>query len=324
MLKVGLIGVGHLGKFHLEQWLEIEGTEMAGVFDLDTERCRQIKELYGVHVFGSVEELLENSDVVDIVTPTINHFDLAEKAIKKSKHVFIEKPMTQNLEEAEQLIALVKESGVKCQIGHIERFNPAILSIADMKVLPRFIEAHRLAQYNPRGTDVSVVLDLMIHDIDIVLALVKSNVKKVSASGVSVISPSYDIANARLEFENQAVANLTASRVSLKNMRKTRLFQKDAYIALDFLNKESEVVSFAKSGQTQDGVIFPIKIDEETVKEISIRNPKSPDTNAIGLELRAFVQAIVQNETPIVSVEDGYAALSIAYQVIEKIENSNF
>ncbi len=324
MLKVGLIGVGHLGKFHLEQWKEIEEVELTGVFDSDTERSAEIQNLYGVHVFDSVEKLIEDVDVVDIVTPTINHFELARKAIKNSRHVFIEKPMTRNLEEAAELIELVKESGIKCQIGHIERFNPAVLSIAGMNVNPRFIESHRLAQYNPRGTDVSVVLDLMIHDIDIILALVKSNVKKISASGVSVISQSYDIANARLEFENHAVANLTASRISLKNMRKTRLFQKDAYIALDFLNKESEIVSFAESDENQDGLIFPIKIDDETVKNISIRKPVSPETNAIGLELQSFTNAILHNETPIVTVEDGYAALDIAYQIIDKIESTNF
>ncbi len=323
MLKVGLLGVGHLGKFHLEQWLNVKEAELVGFYDTDLARCQEISTQYDIPYYEDMNRLMDDSHAIDIVTPTLSHFDLAKKAIKKSKHIFLEKPISHSLEEAEELMALVKESGVKCQIGHIERFNPAILSISHIKLNPKFVETHRLAQFNPRGTDVSVVLDLMIHDLDIILAMVGSGVKNVTASGVAVVSENYDIANARLEFENGCVANLTASRISLKNMRKTRLFQKDAYIALDFLSKKSEVVRFEnEEGQdtTKNGLIVPIKLSDQEQKNIILEYPTPPDTNAIQLELTAFTNSILNDEKTLVNVEDGYNALALAYRIIDQIE----
>ncbi len=320
MLKVGLLGVGHLGKFHLEQWLNVKEAEVVGFYDIDLERSQEISQKYHITHYTDIDELIDAVEAVDIVTPTVSHFELAKKALKKSKHIFLEKPISHSLEEAQELMELVKESGVKCQVGHIERFNPALLSLSDMELKPRFIETHRLAQYNPRGTDVSVILDLMIHDLDIILALTESNVKNIHASGVAVVSQNYDIANARLEFENGTVANLTSSRISLKNMRKTRLFQKDAYIALDFLEKKSEVVQFGSSESSEDGLVVPIKVSDTEQKNIVLRYPSPPDVNAIFLELSSFTRSILRDEKTLVSVEDGYNALNLAYQIIKKIE----
>ncbi len=323
MLKVGLLGVGHLGKYHLEQWLRVQTAELIGFYDPDAERATEIEQHYKVTRYHDIDQLIADSDALDIVTPTISHFDLAKKALKQSKHIFIEKPLSHSLAEAQELMHLVKESGVKCQIGHIERFNPALLSLEGMTLNPKFIETHRLAQYNPRGTDVSVVLDLMIHDLDIILAMVDSDVRSIHASGVAVVSETYDIANARLEFKNGTVANLTASRISLKNMRKTRLFQKDAYIALDFLDKKSEVVQFSDAAsKPSDGMVVPIKLGDDQEKHIVLRYPSPPEVNAIFLELSAFTQSILQNKKTMVTVEDGYKALDLAHKIIDNIEKT--
>ncbi len=322
MLKVGLLGVGHLGKFHLEQWLNVKEAHLIGFYDTDEKRSQEISEKYKIPYYSDIDSLIEDAQAIDIVTPTISHHQLAKKALKKSKHIFLEKPISHSLEEAKELMELVKESGVKCQIGHIERFNPALLSLTDIELKPRFIETHRLAQYNPRGTDVSVILDLMIHDLDIILAMTEGNIKNINASGVSVVSETYDIANARLEFENGTVANLTSSRISLKNMRKTRLFQKDAYIALDFLEKKSEIVQFSPSDSTEEGVVVPIKVSDNEHKNILLRYPTPPEVNAIFLELSSFTKSILNDEKTIVSVEDGFRALQLAYQIINKIEDN--
>ncbi len=320
MLKVGLLGVGHLGKFHLEQWLNVEEAKLIGFYDTDEDRGQEISKRYSIPFYTDLDQLIEEAEAIDIVTPTISHFELAKKALKKSKHIFLEKPISHSLEEAKELMDLVRESGVKCQIGHIERFNPALLSLSDMVLRPKFIETHRLAQYNPRGTDVSVILDLMIHDLDIILAMTEGEVRNIHASGVSVVSETYDIANARLEFENGTVANLTSSRISLKNMRKTRLFQKDAYIALDFLEKKSEVVQFSNTDMVEDGLVVPIKVSDHEEKKILLRYPTPPEVNAIFLELSSFTKSILRDEKTIVTVEDGYNALNLAYQIINKIE----
>ena len=238
MLKIGVLGVGHLGKIHLK-CIEMASAhyDLVGFLILDQFTRQKVVEAFGIPAFESAEELMDVVDVVDIVTPTVAHFDLASAAIRRGKHIFIEKPLTHTLEEAEELIRLSQEYGVKVQVGHVERFNPALMALEDMPLEPMFIEAHRLAQFNPRGTDVSVILDLMIHDLDIILSLVRSEVKFISASGVAVVSDTPDISNARIEFENGCVANLTASRISLKQMRKVRFFQKDAYISLDSWRK---------------------------------------------------------------------------------------
>jgi predicted dehydrogenase len=238
MLKLGLLGVGHLGKIHLKNWLDMKDVQLVGFYDPNAEQAQLVSAEYNIPAYASVDDLLDAVDAVDIVAPTNFHFELCEKALKKGKHVFVEKPMCDTMQEAQDLVKLVKEANVKFQVGHVERFNPAYLSVKDMKIEPMFIEVHRLAQFNPRGTEVSVVLDLMIHDIDLVLKLVKSDVKQVHASGVAVMTHTPDIANVRIEFHNGCVANLTSSRISMKKMRKLRIFQRDAYIGIDLLEKK--------------------------------------------------------------------------------------
>ena len=242
MLKIGVFGVGHLGKFHLNNWKEIAGTELVGFYDPDDDTAKEVSEKYQLTRFIDADDLMDACDAIDIVAPTNYHFELCEKAIRKGKHVFVEKPLANTMDEARQLVKLAEESDIKFQVGHVERFNPAFLALKNTELNPMFIEVHRLAQFNPRGTEVSVILDLMIHDIDIILSIVKSDVKSISASGVGVMTETPDIANVRIEFDNGCVANLTCSRISMKKMRKMRLFQKDAYIGIDFLNKKTEII----------------------------------------------------------------------------------
>src|SRR6187402_3811558 len=319
MLKVGVFGVGHLGKFHLNNWKEIPGVELIGFYDPDDTNANEVFSKYGLKRFEDASALLDEIDAADIVAPTDHHFHLCEKAIKKGKHVFVEKPLAQTMDEAHALVKLVKESNVKLQVGHVERFNPAFLAVKDLKLNPMFIEVHRLAQFNPRGTEVSVILDLMIHDIDIILSIVKSDVKNISASGVAVMTETPDIANVRIEFNNGCVANLTSSRISMKKMRKMRLFQKDGYIGIDFLNKSVEILKLKK-----DEDINTFNFDLETPKgtrTIAISNPPIPEVNAIKKELEEFVSSI-QNKTPtIVSEIDGYRAMEVAHQILQKINN---
>ncbi len=321
-LKIGLLGLGHLGKIHAKCINMTDCYDFVGCYDINVENSRQITDNLGIRSFKNLETLLDAVDVVDIVTPTITHFELAQKAIEKGKHIFIEKPITHTVEEAKQLIALSQKHNVKVQVGHVERFNPAFLALEDFALNPMFIEAHRLAMFNPRGTDVSVVLDLMIHDLDIVLNLVKSEVVSVSASGVAVLSDTPDIANARLEFKNGCVANLTASRISLKQMRKVRFFQKDAYISLDFLEKNAQIVRlFEKDALNipQKGNLMPLETPKGE-KLIHIDMPEISSINAIKMELETFAESIQQNTRPKVSIEDGYIALKVAYQIIEDID----
>ncbi|MBL4734560.1 MAG: Gfo/Idh/MocA family oxidoreductase [Flavobacteriales bacterium] len=322
MLKIGVIGAGHLGKIHIQQLKEISEYSLEGFYDHNDENADQIKGDFDVTKFESVEELIDNVDVVDIVTPTISHYDCAIKALTKSKHVFIEKPVTNTLKEAAELKELVREASVKVQVGHVERFNPAFMAAAPYCSNPMFIETHRLAQFNPRGTDVPVVLDLMIHDIDIVLSVVKSNIKNISASGVSVVSDSPDIANARIEFDNGCVANLTASRISLKNMRKSRFFQKDAYITIDFLDKKVNLVKIQDvNDQTKDDP-FAVLIDTGNggmKKQLYFENPDIEEINSIRLELKSLADAINNKTAPLVSIEDGYNALAVAHTILDKM-----
>ena len=323
MVRIGVLGAGHLGKIHIKLIKEIEEFELVGFYDPDFEKAESARKEFGVEPFLSIDELIENVDAVDVVTPTLSHFECAEKAIKNSKHVFIEKPVTNTREEAKTLINLSHEANVKVQVGHVERFNPAYVAAAPFVSQPMFIETHRLAQFNPRGTDVSVVLDLMIHDIDIILSVVKSNIKKVSASGVAVISDTPDITNARIEFDNGCVANLTASRISLKNMRKSRFFQKDAYISMDFLDKKVEVVRINEVEGVPDP--FAVTIDpgkDKPLKQISFENPKVEETNAIKVELQHFAASILKDKPIAVTIEDGYNALDVAYSVVDKLKLS--
>lgn len=322
MLKIGVLGTGHLGKIHLKCiGLLQEDYELTGFFDPDPATCAIIQEQFGIPAFESSKALIEAVDVVDIVAPTIHHFALAEQAIKSRKHVFIEKPLTHTLEEAKELLRLSQYFGVKVQVGHVERFNPALIAVSDLQLNPMFIEGHRLATFNPRGTDVSVILDLMIHDLDIILSLNNSGVSKVSASGVAVVSDSPDIANARIEFENGCVANLTASRISLKQMRKIRLFQKDAYISLDFLEKQAQVIRLIPENQysAEENSMPSFELDTPNGKKhIQISMPAIEPINAIKMELETFAQSIREDSMPKVSIQDGYKALELAYRIIEE------
>lgn len=319
MLKVGQIGAGHLGKFHLNNWKNIEGIELVGFCDTDDANAHAVAQKYNLTRFEDAEKLIDACDAIDIVAPTSSHFELCELAIKKGKHVFVEKPLANTMDEAKELVKLAKEANIKFQVGHVERFNPAFLALKGQVLQPMFIEVHRLAQFNPRGTDVSVILDLMIHDIDIILNLVKGNVNYISANGVAVMSDTPDIANVRIEFDNGCVANLTSSRISMKKMRKMRLFQKDAYIGIDFLEKKTEIIRLNTPG---DKNVFTFDIDTHNGKKtIAIANPVVEDVNAIKMELELFRDAIVNNtETP-VSVVDGFRAMEVAHQILEKIGN---
>ena len=322
MLKVGVFGVGHLGKFHLNNWKEIPGVELIGFYDPDDTNANEVTEKYKLKRFDEAADLLSEIDAADIVAPTDHHFALCEAAIKKGKHVFVEKPLAQTMDEAQALVKLVKESNVKLQVGHVERFNPAFLAVKDLKLNPMFIEVHRLAQFNPRGTEVSVILDLMIHDIDIILSIVKSDVKNISASGVGVMTETPDIANVRIEFNNGCVANLTSSRISMKKMRKIRIFQKDAYIGIDFLNKKTEIIKL-KDKEIDDANVFTFDIETLSGKKsIAISNPQIPEVNAIKKELEEFKNAIEKNTRTIVSEIDGLMAMDVAHQILQKIGNN--
>jgi len=322
MLKIGVLGVGHLGKIHLKCIQQTACYELVGFYDTDDVTAEKVIETHGLRRFHHLEKLLQAVDVVDIVTPTLTHFDLAMQAIEHGKHVFIEKPLTHTLQEAEALIHASKEKNIKIQIGHVERFNPAILALDNMTLAPMFIEAHRLAIFNPRGTDVSVILDLMIHDLDIVLSLVDSEVKAIHASGVNVVSDTPDISNVRLEFENGCVANLTASRISMKQMRKVRLFQQDAYISMDFLEKNAQVIRLYDEGSKDlPSETNLLELETNTGKKhIHIHIPETEPVNAIQMELETFAESILQNKKPRVTIEDGYRAMRVAHQIIETIE----
>jgi predicted dehydrogenase len=321
MLKIGVLGAGHLGKIHIKCIQEIADFNLIGFYDPDETIAGKVEKEFGIRKWSSLEALIDEVDVVDIVTPTISHFECAARSLKKCRHVFIEKPIVTSLEEARELIKIAGEANVKVQVGHVERFNPAFLAAESSFDRPMFIESHRLAQFNPRGTDVPVILDLMIHDIDIVLSVVKSEIRKISASGVAVVSDTPDIANARIEFQNGCVANLTASRISMKNMRKSRFFQKDAYISVDFLTKEVEVVRISDVNAVVTGVPGMV-IDlghGRGSRQINFDKPEIKPMNAIRAELESFYSAIINNTIPPVTINDGYSALEVAHKIIEKI-----
>lgn len=320
MLKVGVFGVGHLGKFHLNNWTEIEGIKLVGFFDPSDENALAIKEKYGLKRYKNPSALMDACDIIDIVAPTTAHHELCKMAILKSKHVFVEKPLANTMDEAKEIVKLAKEANIKFQVGHVERFNPALLAAKEYNLNPMFIEVHRLAQFNPRGTDVSVILDLMIHDIDIILSLVKSTVKNVFANGVHVLSNTPDIANVRLEFDNGCVANLTSSRISMKKMRKMRLFQKDSYISIDFLDKKTEIIKY-KSPEDKDVFTFDIETNHGK-KTIAIAAPAIKENNALKMELQSFADAINNNKTTAVTEVDGYRAMEVAHQILDKINRN--
>ncbi len=324
MLKIGVVGAGHLGKIHIRLILELkEQFQLVGFFDTNEENTQITENTFNIPSFKSYDDLLDQVDSIVIVTPTLSHFDCASRALRKSKNVFVEKPMTETVEEAKALIDLAHEAGVIAQVGHVERFNPAFQAALPYFNNPMFIESHRLAQFNPRGTDVSVVLDLMIHDLDAILSVVKSGIKRISASGVAVVSETPDIANARIEFDNGCVANLTASRISLKNMRKSRFFQKDAYISVDFLEKNMEVVRMQEVEGDPDPFDIIFNLGEgKASKKILFDKPTILETNALKEELINFHESIVNDSSPTVSFEDGYTALDVAQKIIEKLKGT--
>jgi predicted dehydrogenase len=322
MIKIGVIGVGHLGSIHLRLLKEIPDYEVVGVYDIDQARAAEMANEYGVTAFESLNSLIDAVDAVDIVTPTLTHYECAKAAMKRFKHVFIEKPVTHTIEEANSLINLAREAKIKAMVGHVERFNPAFLAVKNMDLKPMFIESHRLAKWNPRGTDVSVVLDLMIHDIDIIQSIVNSAVKRVSASGVPVVSDTPDIANVRIEFDNGCVANLTASRISLKNMRRIRVFQRNGYVSVDFLDKTVDVFHINDETATPDPnkTKFEFKTGDRT-KYLTVEHPKVEPVNSIKMELEEFARAINQDTQPLVTLEQATSALKTAYLIAEKIND---
>ena len=321
MLNVGVFGVGHLGKFHLNNWQEIEDVLVVGFYDPNDENALAVSKDYGLKRFKDPSLLMNACDIIDVVAPTTAHYELVKMGVLKSKHVFVEKPLANSMAEAKEIVKLAKEANIKLQVGHVERFNPALLSVKEYEPHPMFIEVHRLAQFNPRGTDVSVILDLMIHDIDIILSMVKSNVKNVFANGVNVLSNTPDIANVRIEFDNGCVANLTSSRISMKKMRKMRLFQKDAYISIDFLDKKAEIIKYKS---TEDKNVFTFDIDTNYGKKtIAIAAPVIKDNNAIKMELESFIYAIKNNKATVVSEIDGYRAMEVAHLILEKISRNH-
>ncbi|MBN3036682.1 MAG: Gfo/Idh/MocA family oxidoreductase [Bacteroidales bacterium] len=321
-LKIGVLGAGHLGKIHIQCLRDSGMYELSGFYDPDHENAASVEKDFGIRRYHDADTLIDEVEVVDIVTPTLSHFDNAVKALRKTRHVFIEKPVVTSPDEARKLITLAKEANAKAQVGHVERFNPAFLAALPYFDRPMFIETHRLSSFNPRGTDVPVVLDLMIHDIDIVLSIVNSGIRRISASGVPVVTDTPDIANARIEFDNGCVANLTASRISMKKMRKSRFFQKDAYISVDFLEKKLEIIRLRDipPGQEPDPLAITLDLGEgKGMKQLTMIKPELDETNAIRQELESFAEAILSNKTPAVTIEDGYQSLDLAYRIMEKM-----
>lgn len=296
--------------------------ELVGFYDPNDDTAQEVAAKYQLKRFEQPEALLDAVDAVDIVAPTNHHFALCEMAIRKGKHIFVEKPLANTMDEARKIVEMAREANIKVQVGHVERFNPAYQAVKDMQLKPMFIEVHRLAQFNPRGTEVSVILDLMIHDIDIILSLVKSDVKHISASGVAVMTDTPDIANVRIEFNNGCVANLTSSRISMKKMRKMRLFQKDAYIGIDFLEKKTEIIRLKNPDDGENVFSFDLETPHGK-KTIAIANPDILPNNAIKTELSAFVDSIVHNKPTLVSEIDGFLAMEVAHKILDKISNAN-
>lgn len=320
MLKIGLIGLGYLGKIHLRLLHEIDAFEIVGIYDIDKSICDSLSDLYNVKAYNNAEELIDASDVIDIVTPSQSHFQIASACIKKGKHVFIEKPITPTVDEAKQLLVLQKEAGVKFQVGHVERFNPAFISAKPFIDNPQYIEIQRLAQYNPRGTDVSVTLDLMIHDLDLLLNIVKSNVKSIQANGQKIVSSTVDMANARIEFENGCVANITSNRMSLSNIRKFKVFQPNGIVSMDLLDKITELIQIKNAPKNSQNLVLKPghKLPD---KELVFQHPIILPTNAIKEELLAFHNSIKLGTKPVVTIEDAIDVLSLAYSIDEKIQH---
>lgn len=320
MIKIGVVGAGHLGKIHLKLLNSSKRFQLMGFYDTDLKISKELSDKEGYKCFANLDDMLDNVEAIDIVSPTSTHYNIAKQAILSNKHIFIEKPITNNIDHAKDIIQLSKKNNIIGQVGHVERFNPAYVKAFNHIEDPMFIESHRLSDFNPRGTDVSVIMDLMIHDIDIVLNTVKSKIKKINASGVSIISDSPDIANARIEFENKCVANLTASRISLKKMRKTRIFQKDAYISIDFLEKELQIVKIKDAVKSNPNLSMVIKTNTGKDKIIYFENPEIIEENSILNELESFANSINKKSLPKVTLLDGYEAIKVANEVMSQIQ----
>ena len=318
MIKVGVIGAGHLGKIHLNI-LNNSDFELVGFHDTDVFNSEKLSQEKGYSFFKELHLLIEKIDAAVIVSPTTTHFEIAKECINKGKHIFVEKPLTKDSNEAILIETMAKEKGIIGQVGFVERYNEAFISCREFIKNPKFIESHRLSDFNPRGTDVSVIMDLMIHDIDIILSINKSNVKKIDASGVSIISSTPDIANARIEFEDGCIANLTSSRISLKKMRKTRIFQEDAYISINFLEKEFQVVKIRDKhkGEAENSLIVKNNLGEEKV--IFFENPEVQSINSIEAELNDFYESIKFNSDSKVSLNDGIKALEVAEEIMRQL-----
>jgi predicted dehydrogenase len=321
-LRVGVIGVGHLGSLHARMLAGIPGAQLVGVMDTDRSRAGSVALESGAASFSTPSELLGSVEAVIIAAPTSEHYDLARRAVEAGVHLFVEKPVTTTVEQARSLVALAREKHLKLQVGHIERFNPALLALEKYRLAPMFIESHRLAQFNPRGTDVAVVLDLMIHDIDIIVSLVRSPVADIEANGVAVVSDTIDIANARIRFENGCVANVTASRISQKKMRKMRLFQKDAYISIDFSEGSAEVFRLRGEGDADEpNTMLLGEIGSGAVKrKIVYEQPEVKEVNALRYELERFIEAVQRDEEPAVTGEEGLRALQLAHDIMARIQ----
>jgi len=324
MVRIGVVGVGHLGQYHVQKFLSLPDCQLVGIHDRNAERQQQMSASLGVRAFSTYDALLQEIDAIDIAATTSYHYVLAKMALEQGKHVFLEKPITSESTQAEELLALAREKDLLIQVGHIERFNPVILQVEDELTEPMFIESHRLSTFQPRGTDVPVVLDLMIHDIDLILSFIHSPLKEIRASGVGILTPSIDIANARLEFANGAIANVTSSRVSMKQERKIRFFQKDSYISMDFVAKHVTVMK--KSAGIRD--ILPeillgkTEFRPEQLIDIKQYDASSYPKDALEMELESFVQCISQHKKPLVDGEAGARALQVALQILSIINAS--
>jgi predicted dehydrogenase len=319
MIKIGIIGIGRLGAQHLEKLLNSDYFKVVGCFDADSAKLQRIEEDYTINCFNDVDELISKCDAVDILTPADSHFYYAEKAIRHGKHVFIDKPISNNFEEAKKMVELIREAGIKFQVGHIERFNPAYLALQHLEINPMFIEAHRLSNFDAKRTADSVIFDVMIHDIDIVLSVVKANIKSINASGVSVLSDQIDIANARIEFDNGCVANLTASRTSVQKMRKMLFFQKDNHITLDFLHRETEILKLSETAKHNS---IPLRTQENT-KYLNSETMVLEEYDALKEELNSFAECLIFNTEPRVSALDGLKSLEVAHEILRKIQKMN-
>ncbi len=313
-LRIGVVGLGHLGNIHLA-CLQATEFEVVGMYDIRPERLETISQQYGIPAFDNLEALIEECDAIDIVSTTSSHYEIAHKVLEHGKHLFIEKPFVKTSAEGQILNSLAVAKNCKVQLGHVERYNPVIQKIKNLGLKPKFIEAHRLASFNPRGNDVSVVMDLMMHDLDLLCYIVDSDIEEVAANGVNVIEDTPDICNARLQFKNGVVANLTASRISLKQMRKFRIFQNDKYLSLDLLNKEAQIISLSDE-PVENAMTLESKKGK---KYLTMESPEMTENNAIKDELNDFYYSIINDLPTKVSIEDGLKSLKMAEMIQDSI-----